>query len=163
KFLRAVDPLGGKPLQRRGSGDREEVPAEVAGAHVRVLGEAGHGQRLVEVVDRPGEQVGEPAVRAVGRHRVGDELSLAAGPVRGGDRRASTSSRGGASAGWRQAGTMTVPALASSSRPYGVSARSQPPTSASRGAQIMKSYQGSTSSGRSTPNTAVGTASPNRG
>lgn len=54
-------------------------------------------------------------------------------------------------------GTITVPAEASTSRPYGV-CRLAPPTTGTgpgRSAQTLRSYQVTSSSGRGRPNTSV--------
>src|ERR1017187_1521564 len=76
---------------------------------------------------------------------------------------ASTRSAGGSVPTLWHAGTMTVSARASSSRPCSVSTRNQPPNEVFFGAQTVKSYQGCTHSGRERPNTSHGTATSKAG
>ncbi len=59
-----------------------EPPAEVAGSGVGPAGQVGHGERPVQALLRPGQQVGEGVVGG-GLDGGGDELGLAAAPVGG--------------------------------------------------------------------------------
>jgi hypothetical protein len=78
ELLRQVHALVVQPPQGCRADGGDEVPAQVAGAHV---GEVVHGQWFVQALGRPLGQV--PQVVAVDRGRGRDELGLATRAVRG--------------------------------------------------------------------------------
>src|SRR5689334_1322042 len=81
QLLGATDALGQEPLEWRLAGRRAELAAEVARAGIRTPGEVGDGQRLVQPLLRPREQLREGVI-AAHRDRRRDELRLAAGAMR---------------------------------------------------------------------------------
>lgn len=62
ELLGAAYALGQEPLERSLASDRSEQPGEVAWAGVRVAGEVGDGQRLIEPLLRPAEELGQHVV-----------------------------------------------------------------------------------------------------